>query len=173
MRILHLSVLAAALAGAGAEARTRDIEASWGKPGVSMTDYRLDAGVCAAKAISVDVADTSAARQLVKASRALDNAYSTAWMYNPPAAGGIWFGSPWQEVRRIQDTFAVDESLDEIRALQLAALRSCLTQRGYRQFALTPEQRQRLKRLALGSEKRRAYLHGLASDPQILAGQGI
>ena len=176
MRVVHLSVLALALAAAGAtaaQARTRDIETSWGKPGVSMTQYRLDAGVCAAKAMTLDISNTNAAQQLVKASDALDRAYSHYSLYLPSANGGIMAGNPWNEVARVRDMYAVDDTLEQVRAIQYQALNDCLTERGYRQFRLTEEQRRLVKKLRLGSDKRRAFLHMLASNPEVLTRQPI
>jgi hypothetical protein len=169
---LAILVLAAASATA-AQGSTRDSEVSWGKPGVSLTQYRLDAGVCAAQAISLDISETPAARQMVKASRALDNIYSNAWMYYPPAAGGIQFGSPWREAQRIVESPAVVDSFEQIRATQIAKLRLCLSERGYRQFRLTEDQRENLRKLSIGSEKRRLFLHGLGSNAAVLARQGL
>ena len=174
MRLLCLPVLAAAaLAATAAEARTRDIATSWGKPGVEMTQYRLDAGVCAAHATNTDLRGTPQAQTLVKASRLLDNAYETASMYNPPAAGGILMGTPWVEVARIHRSLRVGQTLGEVRANLTEVLHGCLEERGYRRFALTDQQRKRVKKLGLGSKKRRAYLHSLARDPEVLARQGL
>jgi hypothetical protein len=47
----------------------------------------------------------------------------------------------------------------------------CLMQRGYSKFRLTDEQRKRLSKLRAGSDERRAYLYGLASDPAVLQSQ--
>ena len=156
MRVSFAIAALLATIASGANAGSRDIETSWGKAGVSLTQYRLDAGVCAARAISLDLTGTPEAEQMVKASRALDTAYSTAWMYHMPASGGMVFGSPSAEVQRVRDTSAVDATLEEIRQKQVSVLHDCLKERGYRQFVLTPDQRARLKRLSLGSEKRRS-----------------
>jgi len=56
-------------------------------------------------------------------------------------------------------------------ALQRArsdALRSCLVNRGYVEFRLTPEQRKQLAALPEGSDERRQFLHKLGSDPEVL-----
>lgn len=175
MRLVNLAIgaLAAAAAGAATAQTHRDIETSWGKAGVSLTQYRLDAGVCAAEAISLDVSATPAAKRMVLASRALDTAYSTAWMYNPSAAGGNYLGNPWHEVARVRGMYRVEENFEQVRGLQLTALADCLSGRGYRRFRLTDEQRRQVRRLPMGSQRRRAFLHGLASDADVLARQAL
>jgi hypothetical protein len=144
---------------------------SWGKAGVSMTQYRLDAGVCAARAISKDVSATPAAERMVLASRALDNAYAMAWMYYPSASQGGMMGNPWREVQNVSRAFRVEDNIAEIRNLQYDTLAACLTELGYVRFRLTDAQRDRLRHLPLGSAKRRAFLHALASDPAVLVRQ--
>ena len=52
-------------------------------------------------------------------------------------------------------------------------LEDCLTMRGYVKFELTDEQDRHLDRLEAGSDARRAYLHSLASDPDILMAQAV
>ena len=53
------------------------------------------------------------------------------------------------------------------------ALEGCLAERGYVKFELTDEQYDMLRELQVGSLERRMYLHRLASDPEILAAQGL
>jgi hypothetical protein len=66
--------------------------------------------------------------------------------------------------------------LEQMRAMdraRQAVIDRCLTERGYRQFRLTAEQTARVSSLAEGTRERREYLHGLASDPAVLAAQGV
>jgi hypothetical protein len=51
------------------------------------------------------------------------------------------------------------------------AVERCLSERGYRKFKLTSDQRHRLSKLPIGSDARHAYLHSLASDPEVLTRQ--
>jgi len=171
---MRLVVAGAALliAAAPAHCKTRDIETSWGKPGVSFAEYHQDASLCAAGAVSMDVSGTAPAQRLVKASQRLDTIYETASMYNPGAAG-LFFGNPYHEVPSVLKAYQVEQSMRQIHAWQVAVLEGCLRGLGYRKFALTPSQRSMLKRLPLRSEKRRAFLHGLASNPAVLASQAI
>jgi hypothetical protein len=173
MRIAYVCVTVAAMVAAtAAEGRGRDIETSWGKPGVSLVQYRLDAGVCAAKAMSLDVADTPAARQMVKASQALETALTSTRMITTSHPGGVWF-VPGADTNHIRDSFGVDKAMNQIKAIQMQSLRSCLAERGYREFRLTTEQRQRLRKLPVGSSKRRAFLYELARDPAIIGTQTL
>jgi hypothetical protein len=51
------------------------------------------------------------------------------------------------------------------------ALKSCLTGRGYTEFILTAEQRQKLATLKPGSNEYHEYLYSLGADPSILKAQ--
>ena len=157
-------------ATAAAASPVRDIESSWGKANVSLAEYRQDAGICAAGAIATDISGTEAAQRLAKASQRLDRIYDSASMYNPGAAG-ISFGNPYHEVPSVLRAYRVEENFEQIRQWQVAVLEGCLEGLGYRKFALTADQRARLKKLPLRSERRRAYLHSLASDPEVLSRQ--
>jgi hypothetical protein len=174
MRVLSVCAAALAIAAAtSAGAASRDIESSWGKPGVSLYDYHADASICADAALKLDVAPHPATKRLIKASRVLDAAYGSVWMSSPAANGSQLFGSAGADTKSVRDAFRVDQSLDQIRDMQLQVLHGCLKGLGYKQFTLTGEQRARLKKLAQRSQQRRAYLHSLASDPAILARQGL
>jgi hypothetical protein len=50
---------------------------------------------------------------------------------------------------------------------------ACLQEFGFTAFGLTDEQLAKLDTLPRGSEERRAYLHGLSSDPERLAAQRL
>ena len=54
-----------------------------------------------------------------------------------------------------------------------AAVERCLTARGYHKFKLTSGQQRHLRKLPLGSDARHAYLHSLASDPDVLKRQAV
>jgi hypothetical protein len=90
MGIAILCVAAGLTSAAGAEAPSRSTlqQVSWGKAGVSLEAYRADAAACAREAVNLDISGTQAAKTLVAASRAIDTAYSGAWMY-APAAGAL------------------------------------------------------------------------------------
>ena len=49
--------------------------------------------------------------------------------------------------------------------------RSCLTERGYSEFRLTPEQQAHLQSLKAGSNEYHEYLYSLGKDPAVLQSQ--
>lgn len=170
MRVFSVCAAALAIAAAtSAAAADRDLETSWGKPGVSLYDYQLDATVCANAALQLDVAEHPATKQLARASRMLDSAYDQVGRMPPNGAGisaGIGPDTNW-----LRDVYGVDENFYEIKGMMLQVLEGCLTGLGYKEFPLTGEERAKLSKLRLGSEQRRAYLHSLASDPNVLSRQ--
>ena len=134
---------------------------SWGMEGVSLEQYAADSAECARTAAEMDLSGTAPAQALVLASRL----YETWWdpHYNPLMTGlsGIArIASP-----RVQWNRAATIMRNE--------LEGCLMMRGYVKFELTDEQYDRLQDLEPGSDERRAYLHSLASDPDVLAEQGL
>lgn len=134
---------------------------SWGKPGVSLATYRAESIGCAMRAYYTDVADTNGARNFVQASRLLD---TYAGAPGNPMDNALMMGTI------VQGTH-VDESLKDVKRFQIALLDKCLLDHGYHRFRLTDEQRKQLEKLKTGSDARHAYLHRLASDPQILSAQ--
>ena len=128
---------------------------SWGKPGVSLQDYRSDAVACGRQAAALDVSRSGPAESFILASRLLEN---------PPdietAGDAMRIAAPERNFAKVGDMLKL-------------ALDDCLVARGYRQFKLTGDQRARLGKLATGSRERHAYLHSLASNPDILARQAV
>jgi len=183
MRLSIICLLSAtAFVATTAEAATnRDIETSWGKPAVTYGEYRSDAASCENEALATDISGTPEVKQLVKASSALDNVYATAWMANPPSTSwganptGVIsnVSNPWNAAIETARRFGVEESLRSIHGMLQATMDACLVRHGYRQFHFTDEQRARLKKLPLGSERRQRYMHGLASDAVVLEAQAL
>lgn len=176
MRLGAMCAIVALVAASGAaEAASRDIQTSWGKPGVSFAEYRTDANICAAGAMQIDIADTDAAQRVVAASRKLDTLYSmnTGGFSVWPGGGFVGGGPNFNAIEHTRKSYGVQETFAEIKAWQLQVLHGCLRGLGYRQFALTSAQRAALKRLPLRSERRSTFLHALASNPAILSSQAI
>ena len=172
MRVLSVCAAALAIATAtSAGAASRDIETSWGKAGVSLDEYRVDASICATAALKLDIAEHPGTKQLIRASRAIGNAYDQVGRMGPGTMGPVSGIGPDTDL--LHHIYRVDESFYQIKGTMLQVLEGCLTGLGYQEFALTAEQRARLGKLALNSEKRRAYLHSLASDPNVLSRQGM
>lgn len=172
MRVFSFCAAALAIASASsAGAASWGIATSWGKPGVSLYDYQVDANVCADAALSIDVAEHPATKQLIRASNELNSAYDQVGRLPPNVLGevaGIGPDTNWLRAR-----YQVDENFYEIKGMMLQVLDGCLTGLGYTEFALDDEQQSRLRKLPRGSQQRRAYLHSLASDPDVLSRQAV
>jgi hypothetical protein len=178
MRIERLAVTLTAvslatLAGAQIQPRPAPTDTSWGKAGVTLEDYRTDAILCARHAANLDISGTEAAQTLVDATRAIDNAASAGWLTAPSATDRATSMSPNLDLGRTMAAYRVERQFGDISDLQYETLATCLGQLGYRRFRLTGEQRRRLRRLEHGSDERRAYLHSLASNPEVLSRQGL
>jgi hypothetical protein len=150
---------------------------SWGKAGISLAQYRADAVACGQHASGMDLDGSDPARALVVASRRMES---------EPNATPMAVQDPRQAPGAGMDPLAMAGSAPS--AMQMAAperqiakagdimkveLERCLAGFGYREFRLTADQRRKLNKLAVGSEARHAYLHGLASDPEILEQQRV
>ncbi len=172
MRVLSLCAAALAMAAAtSASAANRNIETTWGKPGVSLDEYQVDAKICANAALRLDVAGHPATKQLIRASHAMDNAYAQVGRSPPNGVGTIAGVGP--DTTWLRDVYRVDDNFYQIKGMMLQVLDGCLAGLGYKEFTLTDEQQARLGKLRRGSEQRREYLHSLASDPDVLSRQRI
>lgn len=132
-------------------------EKSWGMAGVSLEQYRTDAVECAQMAAATDLEGTKPAKALQFWTRLGNgnmppNNYADIWM-----SARINPGVQWNRAATILRT----------------ELESCLMDRGYVKFALTDAQADHLRMLEAGSDARRAYLHSLASDPDVLTRQVV
>lgn len=152
---------------------------SWGKAGVSLAQYRQDSLECGLKGHYTDVANTQDAKELVRASRRLDNLQNT---FAPNTTGSSGSGPVSTDVTGQMGQYAaiqqhvVDSARPELRFRNIkkaleASTAECLVQRGYSKFTLTDDQRRTLRKLKPGSDQRRAYLHALASNPLVLQSQ--
>jgi hypothetical protein len=150
-----IALAAAGLCGA-ASAATRPA-LTWGKPGVSYVDYRADATTCLRAAVATDLTGTEPAEALVLASRRIETAMNS---------------DPWS-VAEVTDMARPDLRIRQARDIIQDRLNQCLVEHGYHRFQLTDEQRRRLNHFNMRQPERQAYLHSLASDPQVLASQGV
>jgi hypothetical protein len=147
----------AAAAGLGGAALAARPALSWGKPGVSFETYRADATACLRAAAATDLTGTEPAEALVLASRRVETALNS---------------DPWTVAEAI-DAARPDLSIRQARDIIQARLDHCLVEHGYHRFQLTDDQRRRLNHFSLRQPERQVYLHSLASDPQVLASQGV
>ena len=154
---------------------------SWGKAGITLAQYRRDALDCGLRGYYTDISKTEDAQAFVKASRRLD-AVTTGGASTPMAAGSSGTGPDStnavdqlaeyaQEQQHIVDSIRPDERIRNIKKTLLTNDQQCLMQRGYSRFVLTDEQRHALSKLKAGSDRRRAYLYNLASNPDVLQNQ--
>jgi len=157
---------------------------AWGKKGVSMVDYRTDAGQCVVLALTI-TPDANAAKSagginganagIPDSPGASGSATSVAASRGgglPLISGNIYRDSaPADFVNRA----AMQQRTQEmsVQRVRNDALKSCLAGRGYSEFVLNAAQRAALGKLAPRSDARRNYLFKLGTDPDVLRKQSI
>jgi hypothetical protein len=172
-------------------ASTQDSAAtSWGKPGVSFLDYWTDSAECALAAAATpaqggsDIDPVASESNYAQAGRTASVTGASAGGGVPtPGAGGPNDLAPvsgggaevhtnmYDVASRVQYNAALAQRNADMA--RMAAGERCLTDRGYRKFALTPAQLDALDALPEGARARREYLHSLAADPEIQSSQGL
>ena len=180
MRYLFAVSACALIIGAPASSATAPKE-SWGKAGVTLTQYRQDALYCGLRGYYTDISQTDDAKAFVKASKQLDavtsGGASAPMTVDSSATGPNTTNSVDQLAQyaatqqHIVESIRPDERFKSIKKTLVSTDEECLAGRGYSKFALTDEQRKALSKLKDGSDARRAYLYSLASDPEILQNQ--
>jgi hypothetical protein len=167
-------LLPAPLLGARTEA------VSWGKPGVTIEQYRRDAVECGRAGYYLDVSETEAAHVFKAATGQLESNEASL----PSLAMLAGDGPPSERAAAAMDVAGIvgrsahivegtrpQERIRAVGTLMQGTVDDCLRQRGYIRFRLTDAQRRQLGRLHLGSPARHAYLYGLATDPVVLREQ--
>lgn len=144
---------------------------SWGKEGVSMLDYQTDSILCAtlAERAGVDNGSNTAGGLSGKGTGAASSAPTGGGLSGSQAVGG---GGSYRDSAP-PDVVSRAATQERARQMQLKqarndTLHSCLVERGYTEFELTPEQRAELAKLPQGSDARREYLYKLGTDPEVL-----
>jgi hypothetical protein len=165
--LITAALLAGCASSGGSEAVT-----SWGKANVSLVDYWNDAAQCALEGARVDPNAPGADVNLTNADRANPTGAANSSMRPANQPSGIEGTTDLNSTLMAARYNETMRERQEQRARE-AAVGRCLTARGYRQFNLTPEQAAHLEMLPEGSAERRTYLHGLGSDPAVLAAQGV
>jgi hypothetical protein len=158
---------------------------SWGKAGVSKVDYGTDIDMCTGLAAQqVTGASTNTAGGINgsnnQAQTGSDRGATTqpgAGGTPPPAtqggtvgstpAGGVYSGVASADYAQRAATQQRTQEMLAKRA-KSDALKSCLTERGYKEFTLTAEQRAHLATLKAGSNEYHLYLYKLGSDPAVV-----
>jgi hypothetical protein len=159
---------------------------SWGKQGVSMLDYRTDGGQCAVLAATEASKENGSntagginGHNSSAPTQTQGNAAVTAGA-NPGTSSGTAFPTGGGTYRDMADSDMVQRAATQQRTSDLAnqkartnSLKKCLSDRGYTEFTLTPEQRKQLSSLPEGSDERRQFLYKLATDPNVLKSQAV
>jgi len=169
-------LLSAPLAAAKTEA------VSWGKPGVSIDQYRSDAITCGRLGYYMDVSNTEAAHVFQDATSGLEtNETDLSSPANLPRSGNPMDSPDYlyrimgivNRSERIVENTRPTERMKEVGSLMQAKVDDCLRSRGYVRFRLTPAQRKQLSHLHGGSAERHLYLYHLATDPEVLKAQAM
>jgi len=136
---------------------------SWGRAGVSFEDYRKDAEECGRVAYYADLSQNEHAQAFVTATKRMEATDGLPLDFIALAA----------RYGQIQNAARPEWRLHELKLAMQSVVEICLERRGYVKFQLTEAQREDLEHLRKGSPERHAYLHRLASDPDVLAGQAV
>jgi len=179
-------VVCAAAALLGCTVNGSGVMTAWGKKDVSMLDYRTDAGQCAVLATTggarsdgtkqaggIDGQNGSAPNAPAASSASDAASQSNSSAVTPSDSGG---GTYRDSASSDFVNRAVMQQRNQEMAAQRArsdALKSCLINRGYSEFALTAEQRAALDKLPQGSDARREYLYKLGTDVNVLTKQSV
>jgi len=162
-------LLSAPLAAAKTEA------SSWGKPGISIDQYRTDAVTCGRAGYYADVSETQATRIFRRATGELESNESDLSLValDPSPSGQAMVANIVNRSARIVEATRPGMQIRDVRDLMQAKVDHCLKERGYVRFRLTDDQRKRLGHLHLGSPERHIYLYQLATDPAVLRTQAM
>jgi len=134
-------------------------QVSWGKAGVTLSQYRSDAVECGRAGAQQDISGAEPTRRFVRYFDAQQRVLNSA------------SGAGAEDYQSVQRFYRPGQRVAEVQQLLLSVTERCLSDRGYRQFKLTKEQYRTVKRLPRGSQSRHAYLHSLASSESVLKNQ--
>ena len=164
---------------------------AWGKANVSKTEYGTDIGMCtgfasglrtdneAKTAGGLDGTNIPAEPPKIP-EPAQPNAGAPGGPVpesnpnvmgaNLPTGTGMYQGNTPQDV--VQRASSQEQArIMAAKRARAEKLSSCLTQRGYTEFTLTAEQRQKLSTLKPGSNEYHEYLYSLGADPAVVKSQ--
>lgn len=186
MRFAFVALTAAVLTGCSTT--SSGPVTAWGKKDVTMLDYRTDGGQCAVFAATLrenkNAANSAGGISGQNTSAPQQQASGSATAGAGASAGGSSSNNlPTQSGGAYRDSASADfvnRAAMQQRTQEMAeqrarndALKSCLSNRGYTEFALTSEQRAQLAKLKQGSDERREYLYKLGTDPGVLQNQAV
>jgi hypothetical protein len=160
-------------------------QTSWGKAGVSKIDYGTDVGMCTGTAslfgsgsgmnTAGGISGSNNAPPPHEPGRGSQTpgpgggppAQTEAAKSGSLPASGNYSGTVSQDYAQRAATQQRSQEMLARRA-RADALRNCLTERGYKEFELTAEQRAHLATLEAGSNEYHEYLYKLGSDPAVV-----
>jgi hypothetical protein len=140
---------------------------SWGKAGVSKQEYGNDVGMCtglAAQAGSGSGVNTAGG---VSGKNSGAGSSGASEGGGGTVAGGTYQGMASSDYAQRAATQQRSQEMAAKRA-RTDAYKSCLTERGYKEFTLTAEQRAHLASLPAGSNEYHEYLYSLGTDPAVV-----
>jgi len=180
MRFLPFVVPACLLVSGTAAIADPHGSISWGKAGVSLSQFALDANECSETSRTVTVSikpETLQKLDALSSAALLDIAMQSDGGpdYNPMQIAASIAGqkSP-DNIARRTNTFGgkyVAMARSDVKDELQAVLDKCLAERGYSRIMLTPDQQTKLSKLKRHSAERTAYLHSIDSDPVIVEKQ--
>jgi hypothetical protein len=168
------AVIAAALAATPAAAEPQPVD-SWGRAGVDYDTYKNDSLECGLVGHNADVSQTAQAQAFVGATRQMEaidnpNYVGSSGSSADAVARSVEQARRYEQARR---SIRPERRMDELKHGMEAVVEDCLRERGYVQFRLTDDQREMLSHLDRGSDERRRFLHGLASNATVLDAQPV
>ena len=168
------TAIAAALLATPAAAEPRPVD-SWGRAGVAYDTYRNDSLECGLVGYYADVSETEQAQLFVRATRQMEGTDNSNYV-QPGASGAqtidgaIIQARQYEQIRR---SIRPEKQAKDLKRGMEAVVGECLKERGYIEFRLTDDQRENLSKLDKGSDERREFLYGLASNPAVLDAQAL
>lgn len=187
MKTISLAATMTVAVGASAigGCSTSSQQLAWGKPGVSRLDYGADVGACTAHALVRKVGNQPNSAGGIEGRNAAPEKNSegssgsqmsrpagNAGVSAPNPASGAYSGMSSADFAQRAANQQQSREMAQKRA-RAEAFRTCLADRGYLQFALTPEQQAELARHRKGTEEHIAYLYSLGSNPAVIERQGL
>lgn len=141
---------------------------SWGKAGVSYEDYRQDSIACGKQGATTSMAGRPEYDAVMLGIGRQDTDIDIGRSLPPSATHE-------DPIEKLARDYALNGAKSrpepKVKALQgvlEAAVRDCLSARGYTRFVLTPDQAAALSKHKKGAEGRFRYLHALASSETVL-----
>lgn len=167
---MRLKLIAAGVAAALSACATAPVQTAWGKPGVSKLDFGSDIGMCTGIASRQDAGSgVNTAGGVSGKNSGSDVGSATAGASAGTVAGGTYQGMVSTDYAQRAATQQRAQEMATKRA-QAEVYRACLTERGYKEFVLSPEQGARLASFKPGTEEYYEYLYSISSDPAVVGG---